>query len=61
MPSIRDDDFDPAECIADEFDLEDFAPPSPPASLSQELLQSVAASTPPIIAAAPSMLRSGRK
>ncbi|HMN13815.1 MAG TPA: hypothetical protein PKD55_15995 [Bellilinea sp.] len=54
MPSIRDDDFDPAECIADEFDLEDFAPPSPPASLSQELLQSVAASTPPIIAAAPS-------
>ena len=54
MPSIRDDDFDPAECIADEFDLEDFAPPSPPASLSQELLQIVAASTPPIIAAAPS-------
>ena len=54
MPSIRDDDFDPAECIADEFDLEDFAPPSPPASLSQELLQSVAASTHPIIAAAPS-------
>ena len=54
MPSIRADAFDPTEPTADELSLDDSAPPSPPASLSQELLQSVAASTPPIIAAAPS-------
>ena len=54
MPSIQDDDFDPAECIVDEFDLEEFNPSPSPASPIQELAQSVAASIPPITADAPS-------
>lgn len=54
MPSTQDDDFDPAECIADEFDFEDFDPLPQPASPIQELVESVAASLPPITAAAPS-------
>ena len=53
MPSIQDDDFDPAECIA-EFNLEDFDSPPQPVSPIQELAQSVAASLTPITAAAPS-------
>ena len=53
MPSIQDDDFDPADCIA-EFDLEDFDSPPQPVSPIQELTQSVAASLAPITAAAPS-------
>lgn len=54
MPSTQDDDFDPVEYIVDEFDLEDFDPPPQPASSIQELVQSVAASLPPITASAPS-------
>ena len=54
MPSIRDDDFDPAECIADEFDLEDFDSSLQPVSPIQELAQTVAASISPIIADASS-------
>lgn len=54
MSSIRDDDFDPAECIADEFDLEDFDSSPQPLSPIQELAQTVAASISPIIADASS-------
>ncbi len=53
MPSIQEDDFDPAACIA-EFDFEELVPSSQPVSPIQELAQTVAASTPPIIADAPS-------
>lgn len=53
MPSIRDDDFDPAECLV-EFDLEELNPSPSPVSPIQELAQSVAASIPPITADAPS-------
>ena len=54
MHNMQDDDFDPAECIVDEFDLEEFNPSPSPASPIQELAQSVAASIPPITADAPS-------
>lgn len=54
MSSIQDDDFDPAECIADEFDLEDFDSSPQPVSPIQELAQTVAASISPIIADASS-------
>lgn len=53
MPSIQEDDFDPAACIA-EFDFEELVPSSQPVSPIQELAQSVAASLTPITAAAPS-------
>ena len=53
MPSIQEDDFDPAACIA-EFDFEELLPSSQPVSPIQELTQSVAASLTPITAAAPS-------
>ena len=54
MPNTQVDDFDPAECIAEEFDLGGFDSPPQPVSSIQELAQAVAASTPPIIADAPS-------
>lgn len=54
MQSTQDDNFDPAECIADEFNFEDFDPRPQPVSPIQELVPSVAASIPPITAAAPS-------
>lgn len=53
MPSTQDNDFDLEECIA-KIDFEDFGPPPQPVSRIQELVQSVAASLPPITAAAPS-------
>ena len=53
MPSIQEDDFDPAACSA-EFDFEELVPSSQPVSPIQELAQSVAASLTPITAAAPS-------
>ena len=53
MPSIQEDDFDPAACIA-EFDLEELVPSSQPVSPIQELAQSAAASLTPITAPAPS-------
>lgn len=53
MQRIQDDDFDPEEWIA-EFDLEDRDPSLSSASPIQEMAQSVAASLPPIMAAAPS-------
>lgn len=53
MPSIQEDDFDPAACIA-EFDLEELVPSSQPVSPIQELAHSVAASLTPITAATPS-------
>jgi len=52
MQSTQDDNFDPAECIADEFNFEDFDPSPQPVSPIQELVPSVAASIPPITAAA---------
>lgn len=53
MPSTQDDDFDLDECLV-EFDLEELNPSPLPVSPIQELVQSVAASIPPITAAAPS-------
>lgn len=53
MQSIQNDDFDPEECIA-EFDLEECDPSLSSASPIEEMAQSVAASLPPITAAAPS-------
>ena len=53
MPSIQEDDCDPAACSA-EFDFEELVPSSQPVSPIQELAQSVAASLKPITAAAPS-------
>ena len=54
MHNMQDDDFDLTECIAGEFDLEDFDSSPQPVSPIQELAQTVAASLPPITADAPS-------
>lgn len=54
MQSTQDDDFDPADSLADDFDFEGFAPLPQPVSPIQALVPSVAASIPPITAAAPS-------
>lgn len=54
MQSTQDDDFDPADCIADDFDFEGFNLLPQPVSPIQALVPSVAASIPPITPAAPS-------
>lgn len=53
MPNTQDDDFDLDKCL-DEFELQKFNLSPQPVSPIQELVQSVAASIPPIIAAPPS-------
>ncbi|GAO21234.1 hypothetical protein ALISP_1054 [Alicycliphilus sp. B1] len=53
MPNTQDDDFDLDKCL-DEFELKKLNPSPQPVSPIQELVQSVAASIPPITPAAPS-------